>query len=844
MLPDKEIKKKFRPIFWKNPEKYYPTEVLKSECFSRKICLSCKKPFWTTTDRTVCGDPACSKEFEFIGKSPAKKQLSYIEVWTEFAKMFKKFGYTPIKRYPVVARWNATMEYTNASIAAFQPYVISGEIKPPANPLVIPQFCLRFGDVDNVGITGSHNTGFVMIGQHMFVPPEKWNQNEVFRHIHTWVNKGIGLPNNEVTYHEDAWAGGGNFGCCMEFFSRGCELGNQVYMLYEQTNGGHKELNIKVLDMGMGQERNAWFTQGTNTMYDATFPTIIEKLKAKTGIKIDSNLMKKYVPYSGLLNLDETKNIGVAWKTVAGKVGMGVSELKKTMLPISALYSVAEHSRSLLVALSDSALPSNVGGGYNLRMILRRALSFINKYDWNVSLSDVCEWHAAYLKKIFPELSENLSEVNDILEVEKRKYTETKKRNKQMISQIIKKDVSESKLVELYDSHGITPDQITEEANKENKKIVVPENFYAKVAERHEKAEQKTQTKKETHLDLKGIPDTEPLYFEHYDFTDFKAIALKVIDKHVVLDKTAFYPTSGGQIHDKGKITGNEVVDVFKQGSVIIHAMKDIPSFKRGDIVRGKIDIERRVQLAQHHTGTHILNGSAKQLLGNHVWQAGAAKFLDKARLDITHYEQLTDEEVKKIEEIANNVIKQNLPVYKSFMPRGIAEAMFGFTIYQGGAVPGKKLRIVDVKGFDTEACGGTHLNLTGECKVLKILKTNKVQDGIIRIEFVCGNAAYKQIEQQGTLLKELSKILNCKEEEIVFRTEELFLKWKKARKSLKKNKALTAKELELTSKKKFSGDIVGKTCEILRTQPEHLSKTVKRFLEDITAVKKKLNIK
>ncbi|MBC8495478.1 alanine--tRNA ligase [archaeon] len=834
MLPDKEIKKKFRPIFSKSPDKFYPTDVLKEEGFERKICPSCKKPFWSTTNRDVCGDPACSKEFGFIGNSPAKNKLGYVDVWLEFSKMFKKFGYTPIKRYPVVARWNPTMEYTNASIAAFQPYVISGAIKPPANPLVVPQFCLRFADVDNVGITGSHNTGFVMIGQHMFVPPEKWDQNEVFRHIHTWVKKGIGLPNKEVTFHEDAWAGGGNFGCCMEFFSRGCELGNQVYMLYEQTNKGHKDLNIKVLDMGMGQERNAWFTQGTNTMYDAIFPSVIKKLKQITGIKVDDKIMKRYVPYSGLLNIDETDNIQASWNAVSKKVGVETSELKKLIIPMSAVYSVAEHSRSLLVALSDSALPSNVGGGYNLRMILRRALSFINQYGWDVSLNDVCEWHAIYLKKMFPELSESLPEVNEILDVEKRKYSETRKRNQQIISQIIKKKIDDDKLVELYDSQGITPDQVVEEAKKQNTTISVPENFYSLVSARHEAKDQKTQTKKELDLDLKGVPDTEVLYFDYYDLIKFEGVVLKIIGNKVILDRTAFYPTSGGQMNDKGLLGKHKVVEVVKQGGIIVHILEQKPTFKKGDFIKGNINFERRLQLTQHHTGTHILNGAAKKVLGNHIWQGGAAKFIDHARLDITHFEQLTQEQLKKIEALANNIINQNLPVYKSFMSRDVAESKYGFTIYQGGAVPGKKLRIVEIPGFDVEACGGTHLNLTGECKSLRILKSTKVQDGVIRIEFVCGNAAIGVASQQKDLVAEISTLLNCKEDEIYYRAEELFSKWKQVRKAIKKKKKISREDIKLISKKKFSGDVGTATAEFLRTQPEHLPKTIKRFLSDL----------
>src|SRR3989344_4674169 len=124
-----------------------------------------------------------------------------------------------------------------------------------------------------------------MIGQHAFMPPEQWNQAKYFRDIHSWLTKGLKLPNKEITYHEDAWAGGGNFGPSMEFFSRGLELGNQVYMQYEITDKGPKELDLKVLDMGMGHERNAWFTGGKATSYETTFPEVCTKLRKITGLE-------------------------------------------------------------------------------------------------------------------------------------------------------------------------------------------------------------------------------------------------------------------------------------------------------------------------------------------------------------------------------------------------------------------------------------------------------------------------------------------------------------------------------------------------------------------------------
>src|SRR3989338_4214890 len=383
-LSDKELKKTFKAEAQKNPEKYYPFEALKNLGFERGKCEKCGTFFWSmVSERKRCDDPQCSSGYRFIGNSPAKNKMDYIEVWKKFSTMFKKMGYTPVKRYPVVARWNPTAEFTLASIAAFQPYVVSGEVKPPANPLVIPQLCLRFNDIDNIGLTGAHFCLFCMMGQHAFVEPKKYDMNQYIRDIHKWVEKGIGIPKNELTYHEDAWVGGGNFGSSMEFFSRGLEIGNQVYMQYEQAQDVQwKDLKTKVLDMGSGQERTAWFTHGSSNAYEITFPTVAQKLRKVAGIKLDEKLMQRFLPYASYLNVDEVEDIHKTWEFVASKVGIDVKRLRESIEPLSALYSIGEHSRALLVSLNDSALPSNVGGSSNLRYILRRALDFIEKYGW------------------------------------------------------------------------------------------------------------------------------------------------------------------------------------------------------------------------------------------------------------------------------------------------------------------------------------------------------------------------------------------------------------------------------------------------------------------------------
>jgi alanyl-tRNA synthetase len=832
MATDKEIKKEFKKEASQYPHKYYATEHLKSEGFMRKKCTKCATFFWTVNqEQELCGEPSCFGGFRFIGNSPAKEELDYIELWKRFSALFKKLGYTPIKRYPVVARWRDDQYWVGASIYDFQPHVVSGAVEPPANPLVVPQFCLRFNDIDNVGITGAHYTGFVMIGQHMFVPKEKWDQNKVFSDIHTWLKKGLGLPNKEITFHEDAWAGGGNFGPCMEYFSRGLELGNQVYMLYEQTPAGRKELPLKVLDMGMGHERNAWFTKGTSTSYETTFPTVSKKLYDITGIKPDNALMKKFLPYSSYLNVDEVEDIDKTWKSVADKVGVDVAELKEKILPLSALYSVAEHTRSGLFAISDGALPNNVGGGYNLRVILRRSMDILHKYEWNASMNDIAKWHADYLKPLFPELSENMDSVSTILDVEKRKFKETKSKSKQVIINLLKRDseIPESKFIELYTSQGISPEMIEEQAEELGKKIEVPEDFYSKVSQ----VGQIEQEIVKERLPLEDVPDTEILYYNDFALVEFKGIVQKIIGNKVMLDKTAFYPTSGGQLHDKGTLESQKVVDVFKQGGVVVHVLEE-HNLKKGQIVHGKIDFERRLQLAQHHTATHIINGVAKRVLGNHIWQAGAHKQLDKARLDITHYESLTDEQVMQIEKLANQVIDDNKPVYSSLMKRNLAEAEYGFSIYQGGAVPGKVLRIVSIPGLDTEACGGTHLHLTGEARIIKILKTSKIQDGMVRIEFAAGEAAAQELGRETGILQEAAKILGCRINQVPARAQELFDKWKKV---VKKNKADSEDDFKLKSTEESHDSeplLIKKTADILKTQPEHIAKTLARFLKEL----------
>lgn len=842
--PDKEVKKEFKGTASAHPDQYYATAVLKREGFMRKRC-ACGTFFWTVNaDQATCGDPSCSGGFRLFENNPAKHRLTYVEVWQKFSRMLEPRGYRIMPRYPVVSRWNPTMDYTIASIAAFQPHVVNGEVDPPAKKLTIPQFCLRFGDIDNVGITGSHLTGFIMIGQHMFVPPEEWDQNQAFQDLYDWFTQGLGLPKEELTLHEDAWAGGGNFGPCMEFFSRGVELGNQVYMLYEQTPEGNRELKLKVLDMGMGMERNAWFSQGKGTAYDATFPLVIGRILERTGHTPNYALQAKFLPFASYLNVDEVEDIRQAWERVGEQVGVPADELRSAIEPMQAIYSIAEHARSLLFALTDGGLPSNVGGGYNLRTIYRRAQGFIEKFSWDLDIGEVAQWHAEELQEIFPELLAEIENTKRILAVEKEKHTQSKLRAASIVDQAIKKSKAEgvstialNKLIEMYDSSGINPDVVAREAKRHGMHVDVPDNFFQLVSARHEKQEQATATRRATHFPIDDLPKTEILYLRSYDLVEFEANVTRMLDEtHLVLDQTAFYPTSGGQEHDVGTISGPDgidlkVVDVIKQGGVIIHVLEEAADLNEGDMVKGRIDWIRRQQLSQHHTATHIINGAARKVLGNHVWQAGAAKTTEKARIDITHYAPLSDDQLQLIEDEANKVISSDITMSHALIPKREAEEKYGFRLYQGGAIPGKELRVVDIGGFDTEACGGTHLNRTGEVGSIKILKSSKIQDGIIRLEYVAGAQAKRLIEERSDRIGELKGLLGVDEAHIPSAAEHLFSAWKKAR----KGDAGAGGDRKLVA---YNGDVLAKASEILQTQQQNLIPTVKRFQADIEKAK------
>ena len=217
---------------------------------------------------------------------------------------------------------------------------------------------------------------------------------------------------------------------------------------------------------------------------------------------------------------------------------------------------------------------------------------------------------------------------------------------------------------------------------------------------------------------------------------------------------------------------------------------------KKAQHVKGILDWERRYSLMKAHTGTHLVNGAARRALGNHVWQSGTQKGVESTRLDITHYRRLTPEEVHRIETLANEAVLANMTVETTWYPRNEAEALYGFRLYQGGAVPGKEIRVVKTGNWDVEACAGTHLKNTGEIGYIKILYTERVQDGVERLVYAVGMQAVKKVQQQEDLLAKVAETLNAPLEKLDKTAERIVRELKEANTEKKKLlKELTAKE-------------------------------------------------
>lgn len=801
-LTTKEIKKLAKPEFAANPDKFYPTETLKKLGYSRNQC-KCGNYYWRhTVKRETCGDSNCEQSYRFIGVGTGKgakgKKITYAEAWQGFKRSLTsaRIPCTAVNRYPVVARWRADVDYTAAGIFCFQPYCVTGELQPPANPLIQPQFCLRFNDLDNIGLTGRHYSGFVMLGIQVFNSKDNYVffKDECVEFNLRWLTEELEIDPDEITLIEDVWAGGGNLGPSIEYFINGLELGNMVFMQYKTFPDGRREpLDVQVIDVGIGLERVPWLINGTPTSYCDVFPRALEFLLSKIDMSIDNGIWEKYGPYSCLLNVDEVEDLAKTWAWIADKVGAPVEEVRSAIEPIRDVYIVLDHTRSALMAIQDGSLPSNVGGAGNIRNILRRCFHILTKNGWFEKLGmegllEIFEKHKEDLATVYGPFPPYKS-FESIIRLEYERWQNTDDAQKQKLVKLLQKRGNKLTLEDwilCVTSWGIGADVVEKISGDK-----APGTLYYEIAQQQERSAKSVQAEL---YNVSGVPPTVSRYEYDEDSKEFTAQILAVFPNvqagntptMVILDRSAFYPTSGGQEHDTGilVIDGTEykVINVIKAGPCVLHEVSIPLAFEgfEGKSVIGRVDPARRAQLRNHHTATHIVFASCRRVLGPHVWQHGAKKTTEKAHLDITHYKSLTHEEVRAIEAEANRIVAEGHRINKGYVPKDEAEKKYGFHLYQGGVVPGNSLRVVNIEDTDTEACCGTHCDNTAEVGLIRMLKTGRISDGIVRLYYVAGEKALEKITEESEILHSLCASWDVTQKDVVDTASRFFDGYKK----------------------------------------------------------------
>ena len=816
---------------------------------SGHVCKTCRVTgarFWTRDEgRSTCGD-STEDPYTFIGNPviegfPMRGKALKDAIREAFLDFFDKHGHTRVEPYPIVARWRDDIHLTIASIADFQPHVTSGQVPPPANPLGISQPCIRLTDVAAVGRSGRHLSTFEMMAHHAFNRPKEddviyWI-DQCVRYCDEMLVETFGISPEDLTYVENPWSGGGNAGPALEVIVGGLELATLVFMNLEESEDGdieikglrYKEMDLQIIDTGYGLERFCWAAAGTPTIYEAIYPESVAWLKELSGFDpmasslgiggdIDS-LFGELSRLAGILNIDVGTDAEALYDVLIVRlsengIDLSADELKRVTDPLSSIYAIPDHMHALCNMLGDGLVPSNSKAGYLARMLARRVCRMKDDIEAPVSLAELGSHHIDEHLDM-GSFTQSREGVLGILDLEEMRYYEMLRKGEAAVRtalQSLPKDASEvpdETLFRLAEERGLNPDMVVSIARGLGwGGLSVRVGFAADMAARNAQMTKAAAiaVTKESVVDLTALPVTSPDYYADTSATEFTAEVLHCaplsseaveylnlssevlgLPTHaVILDRTLFYPEGGGQLGDQGRLTQNGlvavVVDTRIENGVIMHLtqapLKDGPA-------SGTVDWGRRKQLMDHHTAIHVVGGSAREVLGPHVWQAGSNKGARYARLDITHHSRLTREELDTIEDRANEIVEANPTIEKLVMDRAEADSTFGFAIYQGGPPKHSQIRIIKIGNYDTQACGGTHHNEAGSVGELRIIKSSQVQDGVERLQVVAGDTAREHARRQERLLNDASEILGVTPDDLPRTVSRFFDEWKSQQKRI-----------------------------------------------------------
>jgi alanyl-tRNA synthetase len=657
---------------------------------------------------------------------------------------------------------------------------------------------------------------------------------ECVAYCHTMLTDTFGISADEITYVENPWCGGGNAGPAVEVIVGGLELATLVFMNLEESEDGdvelkgdrYKEMPLQIIDTGYGLERFCWAAAGTPTIYEAIYPETVDWLKDVSGfsevasrwpgLDLDT-LLGEMSRLNGIMNIEpgvDAEELSQLFITRLSKRGVDLTQEQFLAItePLSRIYAIPDHLHALTHMLGDGLVPSNAKAGYLARMLARRILRMRDDLGIDVSLSELISHHLE-VNMQGHDMKQTKSGLLTIMNLEEERYGEVLRKGSNLINQSLKSIDKEAEqlpdelLFQLNDSHGLPPDMVISMAQSSGwTQLRLRTGFSAEMAERHAKmAKAAATTSQQSSLvtELPSLPETVPLYYGDVQQRSFDAsvlASLPLVDgmgptdatHAIVLSESCFYPEGGGQEGDYGSLTtdgtSRQVLDTQKEGGLILH-LCDGP-LEVGDLVHGSIDWRRRKQLMDHHTAVHIVGGAARRILGPHIYQAGANKSTELARLDITHYRRLTRDDLDAIEILANEVLGQVSRTEKTILPRHEADKKHGFDLYQGGAPKGNEIRVLRISDHDVQACGGTHHDEPGQIGSIRVIRSTAVQDGVERLHIVAGESALQFAREQDGLLRETSKTFAVASEDLPKTAERFFLEWKEQRKRIEQLEA------------------------------------------------------
>lgn len=729
------------------------------------------------------------------------------EIRQAFLDFYASKGHYVTSSYPLVPINDKSLLLVNAGMQPLKNY-FTGTETPPNPTMATCQKCIRTGDIENVGVTARHATFFEMLGNFAFgdyfkegsikygwefitevleMPVDKlWpsvylEDDEAFA---IWRDV-IGIPEEKITRlgkADNFWEiGTGPCGPCSEiYFDRGpaygcgdpncrpgceceryLEFWNHVFTQYDRDEqGNYNELDKKNIDTGMGLERIACIMQDVDTIFE------VDTIK---------HIRDEVIRRSG--------------------VAYGVNRSQDISIRI-----ITDHVKAVTFMVGDGIMPNNEGRGYVLRRLLRRAARHAKTLGMTGNiLTDLVETVIEAYGSYYGNLIDRKDYIKRIISIEEERFQATIDQGLGILNETLdemiakgEKTLSGEKAFKLYDTYGF-PIELTMEIIGEKGLTVDEEAFKQQMIEQRERARTARGSGDELGWASDAITQLpKEIVSEFVGYTHLsKACKLVAIvgseiveeafegmEVTLVLDETPFYPEGGGQVGDVGHILTDdfvaEVLETKKSvGRIIGHQVRVIKGHvKVGETVMASVNVEKRMATARNHSATHLLHKALRTVIGTHVEQAGSMVSAERLRFDFSHFEAITPEDIRKIEQVVNEQIFKALPVLTEEMSVDAARAKGAMALF--GEKYGETVRVVTMGDYSIELCGGTHLTNSAEVGLFKIISETGVAAGVRRIEAITGENVYKLLTQLDDKLQKISDMLKTNSVDVLSKADQL----------------------------------------------------------------------